>query len=152
MSTIIAVQPILDIIAGIIAVGGIFYFLGQYKKGKSDQQGADDNDALTTIKIKDATILALQDANKYLQGEKTKLSEDNQKLGERVAVVEADNKRMQLLIDNRNPELEQFIDAATKSLASILKTNETIMEAIHLILKSQPSAPATVTVNTNGKS
>ena len=120
MTILANLQPVLDVIYGIITVGGIFYFWGQYKKGKTDQESADDNDALITIKIKDATIAALQDANRYLTTEKSKL-------GERVAVLESDNQRLQLLLQNRNPELETYMRESMKHLEIIGKGIEALL-------------------------
>lgn len=135
MTILANLQPVLDIIYGIITVGGIFYFAGQYKKGKSDQKGADDNDALTTIKIKDATISALQDANKYLQGEKSKL-------GERLAVVEADNERLKALVDNRSPELEQFMKETRSSLLLIERSLEALLKTHSAVTINQTTTPS----------
>lgn len=134
MEILANLQPVLDVVYGVVTIGGIFYFFGQYRKGKSDQLSADDNDALTTIKIKDATIAALQDANKYLQGEKSKL-------GERVAVLEADNKRLQDLIDNRNPELETFMNDTRNSLVLISKSLEILLKTHSAVTINQTTAP-----------
>lgn len=120
MAILANLQPVLDVFYGIVTIGGIFYFFGQYKKGKTDQESAEDNDALITIKIKDATIAALQDANKYLNSEK-------QKLGERVAVLESDNQRLQLLVQNRNPELETYMRESMKHLEIIGKGIEALL-------------------------
>lgn len=135
MTILANLQPVLDVIYGIITVGGIFYFAGQYKKGKTDQKSSDDTDALTTIKIKDATISALQDANKYLQGEKSKL-------GERVAVLEADNERLKALVDNRSPELETFMKETRNSLLLIERSLEALLKTHSAVTINQTTTPS----------
>jgi len=95
---------------------------------RSAKKSSDETDALTTIKIKDLTIETLQKENKDL-------NERMAKQGERIAVLESENKRMSAIIENRNPELEVFISTASKSLESIIETNKTILDAIHVLLK-----------------
>lgn len=106
--------------------------IATWQNSKNAKKSSEENDALTTIKIKDATIMALQDANKYLTTEKSKL-------GERVAVLENENLKLQALVQNRNPELEIFMKNTSASLLVIEK-------AIEALLKIQAAA-GNVTIN-----
>lgn len=105
--------------------------LATWSNSRSAKKSSDETDALTTIKIKDLTIETLQKQNTEINAVVTSQ-------GKEIAVLQSDNKRLQAIVENRNPELENFIAAATKSLQNILETNGTILSAIQAILKNNP--------------
>lgn len=104
--------------------------IATWQNSKSAKRSGEETDALTTIKIKDATISALNEANAYLK-------DQNQKYGERIAVLENDNAKLQALVQNRNPELETFMKNTSASLLVIERSIEALLKA----------HPANITVN-----
>ena len=105
--------------------------VGQWQNTKQNAKSTDETTALTTLQIKDLTISTLekeQAANKDLV----------RKQGERIAVLESENLKLQAIVANRNPELETFMRQMTASMLEVEK-------GIREILKAQN--PGTVTIN-----
>lgn len=119
------------IIAGAF-VANIVLALATWYNGRASKRSSDENDALTTIKIKDLTIDTLSKENKELK-EKYKSDVDQfngqfKVQGERIAVLEADNKRLEAIVANRNPELENFMKSCTESLTRITEGLTKLLE------------------------
>lgn len=115
---------------GAMVVVVVVAAVATWQNSKSAAKSGEENDALTTIKIKDATISALNEANTYLK-------DQNSKYGERIAVLENENSKLQALVQNRNPELETFMKNTTASLLLIERSIEALLKA----------HPANITVN-----
>lgn len=120
-------QTLFDGVIVLIAVVAAF---ATWQNSKSAKKSSEETDALTTIKIKDETIRALTSENTFLKTQ-------NSKYGERIAVLEAENTKLQALVQNRNPELDIFMKNTTSSLLLIERS-------IEALLKAQP---ANITVN-----
>jgi hypothetical protein len=105
--------------------------VAQWQTSKTNQKSSDETTALTTIQIKDLAIDTLQKENTTIKLQVTKQ-------GERIAVLEAENTKLQAIVANRNPELENFIRQMTASMLEVEK-------GIREILKAQN--PGTVTIN-----
>lgn len=118
MNQYITPQNLFDVF---VALGGIFFVWGQFGRGKSKKNREDDFDALTTIKIKDATIIELRSQLTLLQN--TVIQD-----GKDIAVLRAENERLTKLVQNRNPELEQFMRQTTSSLLIIEKSLEALLK------------------------
>lgn len=105
--------------------------VAQWQTSKKNQKSADETTTLTTIQIKDLAIDTLQKENTTIKLQVTKQ-------GERIAVLEAENAKLNALVANRNPELESFMRQMTASMLEVEK-------GIREILKAQN--PGTVTIN-----
>jgi hypothetical protein len=105
--------------------------VAQWQTSKQKQKSADETTTLTTIQIKDLAIDTLQKENTTIKLQVTKQ-------GERIAVLEAENAKLNALVANRNPELESFMRQMTASMLEVEK-------GIREILKAQN--PGTVTIN-----
>jgi hypothetical protein len=103
-----------------------------WSNSKAAKRSGDEKDAEISIRIKDAAITSLQQENTFLKTQ-------NAKYGERIAVLETDNKRLQAVVDNRNPELEKFM---RETSASILVIEASINQLLKLHL-----TPSPVTIN-----
>lgn len=117
-------QNIFDIF---IVLGGVAFIFAQVSLGKQNKKSGEETDALTTIKIKDAAILALQEETARLNRIVTQDGKD-------IAVLKADKDRLEALVANRNPELETFIITATKILQQLLENQKIGMDGIHTLL------------------
>ena len=129
MQPLLNPQNLFDIF---IAIGGVAFAVAQFVNGKNVKKSGDETDALTTIKIKDLTIEALQKENADF-----KVSLKSQ--GERIAVLESDNKRLEAIVNNRNPELETFMKDTRNSIIIIEASLQTLLK-LH-------QAPSGVTIN-----
>ena len=105
--------------------------VAQWQTSKKNQKSADETTTLTTIQIKDLAIDTLQKENTTIKLQITKQ-------GERIAVLEVENAKLNALVANRNPELESFMRQMTASMLEVEK-------GIREILK--PQNPGTVTIN-----
>jgi hypothetical protein len=129
-TTIFNFQTLLDAFFVIMfIVAGV----ATWQNSKSSKKSSDETDALTTIKLKDEAI-------KGLREEVRRLQEEDIKKGKEIAVLQADNRRLEAIVSNRNPELEKFMRDTS---ASIL-----IIEAsIQQLLKLHASPVSNVTIN-----
>lgn len=121
-------QNILD---AIFIIGGIAFTISQVSLGRATKKSGDETDALTTIKIKDLTIETLQNENRDIKGQLIKQ-------GERMAVLESDNKRLEAIVANRNPELESFMKNTSTSLLTIEKSIEVLLKNITVNITNLP--------------
>lgn len=124
MSQLLTPQNIFDIF---IALGGVAFIIAQIQLGKANKKSGEETDALTTIKIKDAAILALQQETERLNKIVTQDGKD-------IAVLKADKERLEALVANRNPELENYITASTKTLSTLMDGQKIILESLHALL------------------
>ena len=109
--------------------------IATWQNSKTAKRSGEENDALTTIKIKDATITALNEANNFLKSQ-------NAKYGERIAVLESENTKLQALVQNRNPELEVFMKNTASSLLVIERSIEALLKSnsANITVNNQPAS------------
>ena len=104
-----------------------------WSNAKSTKKSGEETDALTTIKLKEEAI-------KGLREEVRRLQDEDIKKGKEIAVLQSDNKRLEAIVSNRNPELEKFMRDTSASILIIENTLATL-------LKLHQNPPTTVTIN-----
>ena len=117
--TYLSPQNIFDFIIGI---GIIVYALAQWSNGKSTKKSNDEMTVLSTIQIKDSAI-------DTLQKEQILAKQQIVRQGERIAVLEAENIKLNAIVANRSPELENFMRQMTSSMLEVEKGIREILKA-----------------------
>jgi len=95
--------------------------IATWSNARSLRKSNDETTALATIQIKDIAIDTLQKENTSIKLQLTKQ-------GERIAVLESENYKLNAIVANRNPELESFMKNITISMLEVEKGIKAILD------------------------
>lgn len=128
MNQLFTPQNIFDVF---ITLGGVAFVVAQIQLGRGNKKSGDEADALVTIKLKDAAIAQLTSEVARLQNEVTQAGKD-------IAVLRADNIRLSLIVENKNPELETYMRDSMEYLKVISKGIEGILSKPTVAIHNEP--------------